>query len=72
MKDILTKERTVISRHRCLSILAVCDGIGQEGAMLWSVRCRVSIMSELFHDVFWHGKDDVSFVLILFQVDAAK
>ncbi len=31
------KERTVISRRRCLSILAVHDEIGQEGAMLWSV-----------------------------------
>ncbi len=48
----VVKERTVNSRPRCLSILAIRDGIGQEGAMLWSVRCRVSITSELFHGVF--------------------
>ncbi len=37
--------------------------------MLWSVRCGVSIISELFHDVFGHGKVDVSIVIIPFQVD---
>ncbi len=39
--------------------------------MLWSVRCRVSITRELFHDVFWHGKVDASLVVFPFQVDAA-
>jgi hypothetical protein len=47
------------------------DGIGQEMAMFWSVRCGVSIMSELFHDVFGHGEVNVSIVVISFQVDAA-
>ncbi len=67
----VVKDRTVISRHRCLRILAKRDEAGQEGAMLWSVRCRVSITSELFHDVFWNGKVDVFLVVISFQVDAA-
>ncbi len=57
--------------NRCLSILAIHDGIGQEGAMLWSVRCGVSITSELFHEVFCHGKVNISIVVISFQVDAA-
>ncbi len=30
----------------------------------------MSIMSELFHDIFGHGKVDVSIVVILLQVDA--
>ncbi len=67
----VVKERTVISRHRRLRILAVRDGIRQERAMLWSVRCGVSITSELFHDVFCHGKVNISLVVISFQVDAA-
>ncbi len=67
----VVKERTVIGRHRCLSILAICDGIGQEGAMLRSVRCGVSITSELFHDLFWHGMVNVTLIVIPFQVDAA-
>ncbi len=63
-------ERTVINRCRCLSILSVCDGIRQAGTMLWLVRCRVSITSELLHDVCWHGKVNVSIVVIPFKVDA--
>ncbi len=66
----IVKERTVVSRRWCVSILAVCDGIGGDGEMLWSVRCGVSIPSELFHDVVWHGKVNVSLVVILFQVGA--
>ena len=66
----VVKDRTVISWHRCLSILAVRDGIGQERTMLWSVRCGVSITSELFHDVFGHGKVNISIVVIPFPVDA--
>jgi hypothetical protein len=65
------KERTVISWRRCLSILAIHGGIGVEGAMLLSVKCGVSITSELFHDIVWHGKVGVSLVVIPFQVDAA-
>ncbi len=42
------------------------DGIGQEGAMLWSIRCGVSITSELFHDIIGHGEVDVSIVVIPF------
>ncbi len=66
----VVKERTVISRRRCLSILAVRDGIGQEETMLWFVRRGVSITSELFHDAFEHGKVNVSIVVIPFQLDA--
>ncbi len=39
--------------------------------MMWSVRCRVSITNELFHEVIWHGKVNISLVVIPFQVDAA-
>ncbi len=39
--------------------------------MLWSVRCGVSITNELFHDVVWYGKVEVSLVVIPFQIDAA-
>jgi hypothetical protein len=38
--------------------------------MLWSVRCGVSITSELFHDIFGYRKVGVSIVVIPFQVDS--
>ncbi len=66
----IVKERTVIGRHRCLSIFAVSDGIGQEGTMLWFVRYRVGITSEFFHDAFGHKKVNVSIVVVPFQVDS--
>ncbi len=46
-------------------------GLGKKGAMLWSVRCRVSITSELLHGIFGHGKIAIFIVVIPFQIDAA-
>jgi hypothetical protein len=63
------KEGTFISRCRCLIVFSVSDGIGGVGTMLWFVRRRMSMMSQLCHDILWHGKINVAFIIIPLEVD---
>ncbi len=38
--------------------------------MLWFVRHGMSITGQLFHDILGHGKINVAFIVIPFDVDA--
>jgi hypothetical protein len=66
----IVEEGTFVGRCGCLIVFSVSDGIGGEGTMLWFVRPWMSITSQLFHDILWHGKINVAFIIIPLEVDA--
>jgi hypothetical protein len=59
-----------VGRCGCLIVFSISEGIGGEWAMLWFVRCWISTTGQLFHDILWHGKINVAFILIPLEVDA--
>ncbi len=66
----IVKEGTFVGRCGCLIVFSVSDGIGGEWTMMWFVRHWMSITSQLFHDILWHGKINVAFIMIQLEVDA--
>ncbi len=66
----VVEEGTFIGRCGCLIVFSISDGIGGEWTMLWFVRRWMSITSQLFHDILWHGKINVVFIIIPLEVDA--
>ncbi len=40
----IVKERTLVSRCRCLIVLFIIDRVRRVGAVLWLVRCGMSII----------------------------
>ena len=55
---------TVVSWSGRLVVLAVQDGIGRVGTMLFLHWFGMSIASQLFEDVFWHREVNVTLVVI--------
>ena len=66
----IVKEGTFIGRCGCLIVFSVSDGMGGDWTMLWFVRRWMSITGQLFHDILWHGKINVAFIIIPLEVDA--
>jgi hypothetical protein len=66
----VVKEGTFVGRCECLIVFSISDVIGGKCTMLWFVRCWMSIAGQLFHDILWHGKINVAFIIILLEVDA--
>ncbi len=66
----VVQEGTVICWIGRLIVLAVSNWVWCKRAMLGFERCRVSITGELFHDVFEHGKVDISLGVVSLEVDA--
>ncbi len=66
----VVEEATFIGRCGCLIVFSVSDGIGGDWTMLWFVRRWMSITGQLFHDILWHGKINIAFIIIALEVDA--
>ncbi len=67
----IIQEGTVVYGIGCLVILAVCDRVGHKWTVLRFERRKVSIRSELFHDILWHCKVNITLGIIPLEVDAA-
>jgi hypothetical protein len=67
----VVQEGTVVCSIGCLIVLAVSNWVWCKRAMLGFERRGVNITTgELFHDVFGHGKVDISLGVVPFEVDA--
>ncbi len=64
------QEGTVVGWIGCLNILAICNWVWCNRAMLGFDRRGVRITGELFHDVSGHGEVNISIGIIPLEVDA--
>jgi len=67
----VVKEWTGVRWIRLLVVFPVLDRVGCKRAVLGFERCRVCITGELFHDVLWHGKINITFGIVPLEFDTA-
>ncbi len=60
--------RTFVKGRGQLVVFVIFDGIGRIGAMLWFLGSNMTVFCGLFHEICWHSKIHMVFLVVHFNV----